>query len=416
MYPEATQLTQEQHGHTMHHNGAISSDGNWIVFDYRNDDTQIGRTGTIAVLDRRTGKQFPIYQTLGQSIYGPGVGAASFNPCTNQIVFIHGLLDADKEKPYDITRRTAVIVDLEHEMQASYADSRDLLAPYAAGSLRGGTHSHMWSPDGEMLSFTYNDELVDPHLRMVGFMFSVEQPVKVRDKRGNVQGNYYAVIVSNVTDSPKPGSDEINKAFDECWVKCSSKDGSRYSIAFQGNTLNASAETVTEIFVVDVDLDLALADKLAVGTEGERPRVPHGIQQRRLSRTTHGLSNLRHWLRASPDGAYIYALAKDQFDRNQIVRCNTTSGELTFVSDFDFSIASPINIDTSGDWMTFIADNKLYVFQIHSKALMELTTHEVEEGQLVGAPLFDVDGRTVFYNQFVTGTDGEFIQIKSVNY
>ncbi|WP_149525342.1 DUF3748 domain-containing protein [Sphingobacterium hotanense] len=414
--PEVTQLTHEQHGHSMHHNGAISSDGNWIVFDYRNDDTHIGRTGTIAVLDRRTGSQFAIYQTLGQSIYGPGVGAASFNPCANQVVFIHGLLDADKENPYDITRRTAVIVDLENKMQATYADSRDLVAPYAAGSLRGGTHSHMWSPDGKLLSFTYNDELVDPQLRVVGLMFPVKQQDFVEDRSGNVQGTYYAVIVSDVTKSPQPGSDEINKAFDECWVKSSLEDGDTYCIAFQGNTVNASGETITEIFLVDVDLNLAFKDKSAVGMEGERPKVPQGIRQKRLSRSPKGLSNLRHWLRASPDGKSIYALAKDQFNKNQIVQCNTNTGELSFVSNFDFSVASPINIDASGEWITFTADNNLYVFQIHTKELLKLTDRDVSEGQLVGAPLFDVGERKILYNQFIKGKDGEFIQIKMANY
>ncbi len=35
-----------------------------------------------------------------------------------------------------------------------------LLQPYTPGALRGGSHVHVFSPNGEMVSFTYNDHVM----------------------------------------------------------------------------------------------------------------------------------------------------------------------------------------------------------------------------------------------------------------
>jgi len=409
------QLTQGQHGHTLHHNAVLSKDGQWMVFDYRNDETHIAKTGTIAVLNLLDGKEYPIYQTLNQSEYGPGVGAASFNPHTNQVVFIHGLCDADKETPYDITRRTAVMVDMDKNNEASYLDSRDIVAPYVPGSLRGGTHSHMWSPDGHMLSFTYNDALIDPQLRTVGVMLPADTAEKVGDEAGNVQGFFYAAIVSHVVNKPRWGSDDINRAFDECWVINPAGSKNAFSIAFQGNTINENGHLITEVFIVDIDCENILNDRQAVGELGERPKVPQGTLQKRLTYTEHGLSDLRHWLRASPDGQYIYALAKDRHQQNQLVRISVSRGEMKYISAFPFSISSPINLDSKGEYVCFIANNQVYRYRMADADLQQLTNNRLNASPVVGAPHFDRHNKTVYYNQMVRCNEGEFIQIMSTS-
>ncbi|MVZ67630.1 DUF3748 domain-containing protein [Sphingobacterium sp. DK4209] len=409
------QLTQGEHGHTLHHNGVLSKDGQWILFDYRNDETHIAKTGTIAVMNLLDGKEYPIYQTSNQSEYGPGVGAASFNPYTNQVVFIHGLCDADKEKPYDITRRTAVMVDMDRNNEASYVDSRDIVAPYVPGSLRGGTHSHMWSPDGRLLSFTYNDELIDSQLRTVGVMLPIDSPEKVNEEPVNVQGSFYAAIVSDVVDKPRWGTDDINRAFDECWVTNPTGSKNTFSIAFQGNTFNENGDLVTEVFLVDIDCESILKDSLAVGEIGERPKVPQGTIQKRLTYTEHGLSDLRHWLRASPDGQYVYALAKDLYYKNQLVRISVETGEMKYLSEFTFSISSPINLDSNGEFVCFVANNQVYSFQFASGNLQQLTDNLMDALPIVGAPHFDRNYKTVFYNQIVRCNESEFIQIMTTS-
>ncbi len=408
-------LTQTGIGHMLHHHGVFSEDGLWVVFDGRNDDTKIGETSIIGVVNTETGEEHIIYRTTDPSVHGPGVGAASFSPVDDCVIFIHGLSNANEEHPYDMSRRTGMSVDINRPGHAVPADARDMTAPYAPGSLRGGTHSHCWSPDGAMLSFTYNDELVEPGLRMVGVMFKRKEQIEIDPTPGNVLGHYYSAIVSEVVTHPRPGSDEIDKAYDECWLNpnLDTKAGRR-TIAFQGNIKNEKGESVTEIFLVDIDPQLIEGDKYAVGEKGKRPQVPKGIEQRRLTFSVKGLSNLRHWLRSSEDGRYIYALAKDKDNNNQLVQCAVKDGTLTYLSNFEFSIASPINISHKGDKVTFVANNNVYLFDIASKVVSQLTTYGLDDDRIVGAPVFSRQDDKIAFNQYEGIGDNKNIQIRII--
>ncbi len=408
---KVTTLTQSASGHTLHHNGVFSPDDEWIVFDGRNDDTKIGETSTIGMVNVNAGEEKILYKTDNQTQYGPGVGAASFSPKENMVLFIHGLYDADQTKPYDMTRRFGLAIETDRPMMGIHMDARDVVPPYIPGSLRGGTHSHAWSADGRLVSFTYNDEFVDPDLRVVGVMVPHESGVTVPEEKGNNNGKLYAAVVTDVVREPKWGSDEISKAFDECWIGAKGK----YEIAFQGNTRNDKGETITEIFTVEIDPQVIVQDREAVGKVGERPQVPQGIKQRRLSRTVKGLSDLRHWLRSSPDGSTVYALGKDDQGRNQVVQCNVVTGETTYVSDLDFSISSPINISTKGDKVTFVGNNNVYVFHLVSKKLDKLTCNTPEDLKVVGVPVFSRKDDKIAFNQFAIRNGAEYIQIKLVD-
>lgn len=405
-------LTHSARGHMLHHNGIFSKDGKWVVFDGRNDDTKIGETATIGVVHVETGEEQLIYQTQGQTQYGPGVGAVSFSPSTDRVIFIHGLPDANATKPYAIPRRTGMLVDLAKPGKAFAADARDITAPYVPGSLRGGTHSHAWSPDGNMLSFTYNDEGVESDLRTVGVMLAHEPGVQVDQGAGNTDGAFYAAIVSQVCARPEPGSDEIEKAFDECWLPRSKAVPERKeTIVFQGNTRNAQQELVTDIFMVEIDPQLILADTTAVGQVGERPRVPQGLRQQRL---TYGakLSDQRHWLRASPDGQYVYALARDEQGHNQLLRCKVASGEFGFVSANPFSITSPFNLSPNGHQLSFVAANNVFVQDLERGCCLQLTANQEHDLPIVGAPSFSPDGSYVLFNQYERIANELYVQIK----
>lgn len=107
-------------------------------------------------------------------------------------------------------------------------DSRDIQAPYTPGALRGGTHAHTWSGDGQWISFTYNDYVLEQlpktdssilDLRTVGVM--VPQAVEVKtdtDSLENFSGKMFSVVAAEVVNNPRCGSDEIDKAFDETWI------------------------------------------------------------------------------------------------------------------------------------------------------------------------------------------------------
>jgi hypothetical protein len=53
------------------------------------------------------------------------------------------------------------------------------------------------------------------------------------------------VLVSRTTPAPAPGSDEINRAYEEGWV-------GNDKLAFIGDTLSLTGEKVPELFIVDL--------------------------------------------------------------------------------------------------------------------------------------------------------------------
>src|SRR5690606_34545111 len=145
----------------------------------------------------------------------------------------------------------------------------------------------------------------------------------------------------------------------------------------------------------------------------ERPKVPQGIQQRRL---TYGanVSDFRHWLRSSQDGQYIYALAKDAKGNNQVISCTVTNGEVSFVTDNPFSIASPFNLCTESKKITFVAENNVFVYDIESHEHIQLTDNSLIDPKVAGAPCFSPDGSFVVYNQYEQINGEEYLQIKRV--
>lgn len=402
-------LTLSNLGHMLHHNSVFSANGEWIVFDGRNDDTKIGETSTIGIVNTKTGEERIIYNTIHQSKFGPGVGAASFHPIEDKVIFIHGLYDADESRPYDMMRRFGMVVDISAPNIGIHYDARDLIAPYTVGSLRGGTHSHCWSSNGKMLSFTYNDELVEQDLRMVGVMIPSEKDILVPTLAGNNNGKMFSAILTDVVRNPKWGSDEISKAFDESWLPTKVP-----TIVFQGHTRNKNGELITEIYKVEVNSDLILSDSAAVGKQGQLPQVPKGIQMKRLTHTEKGISDFRHWLRASADGEFIYALAKDNKGRNQILQCDVETGKCTYLSDFTFDITSPINLSYAGDKISFIANNNVYLFDIESRYLNKLTDFALADLAIVGAPVFSRQDDRIAFNQFCDIDGQQNVQIKLI--
>ena len=90
------QLTHDNSGHTIHNTQCFSQDDQWIVYDTRNNDTMIASTGSISMVNTQTGEIRELYHTKHQTLYGPGVGAATFSPVANRVIFIHGVQNADK--------------------------------------------------------------------------------------------------------------------------------------------------------------------------------------------------------------------------------------------------------------------------------------------------------------------------------
>ncbi len=326
------QLTVENKGHNLHNTQVFSPDDRWIVYDTRNDETRIDQNCCIQMVNINTREIRLLYTTAHQSVYGPGVGAATFNPIEQKVLFIHGLLNCDSSRPYGIDRRTGVAIETAQPGLPVFMDARDVVPPFTPGALRGGTHAHTWSADGKWVSFTYNDAVMAElgkkdkkvkDLRMVGVMapYGPLEVKKAPDGENN-DGKMFTVVVTRITENPAPGSDEIEKAYEDGWIGTNGYvrlDGTRQkrAIAFLGDTRDSANNLLTEVFITDVpdDITKAVPDNPVEGTEKSRPMPPAGTKQRRLTFTADrqypGVQGPRHWMRSKPDGSLIFFMMMD---------------------------------------------------------------------------------------------------------
>lgn len=427
------QLTSDNKGHFLHTTQYFSPDNSWIVYDTRNDGSHIGRTCCIEIVNTSTKEINTLYQTQNQTLFGPGVGAATFNPVDDMVLFIHGLKSCDSINPYDFPRRTGVAVSMNKPNQAIFMDARDVIPPFTAGALRGGTHAHTWSKDGRWISFTYNDALMAQlekegvenvkDLRMVGVM-APAGPVKVgqNDEGENFDGEKYTVIVSRVTENPVPGSDEIDRAYEDGWVGTNGyikKDGSRQkrAVAFLGDTRDANGNKLTEVFLTDIpdDVTREMEGQPIRGTETERPFPPEGTNQRRLTFTQNrkypGVQGPRHWLRTTPDGSLIFFLMKDGGGVVQLYGISPTGGKIKQITSNDFSVETTFNVSPDGQFLAYGSQQNVYVTYIESGKTKMISSPPGEGRNELRAIHWSNDGKMLAFNRKVAVGDTSYYQI-----
>src|SRR5262249_36615480 len=154
------------------------------------------------------------------------------------------------------------------------------------GALRGGSHLHTFSSDGQWLAFTYEDHVLaslppgedhDVDQRNVGVSVPCG-PVRVpRGHPRNHDGSHFSVLVTHTVNRPRPGSDEICRACEEAWVGTAGyvrADGSRQrrALAFQGTTVAADGSPLVEVFLVDLPDDVTIPGAGPLeGTPTRRP-------------------------------------------------------------------------------------------------------------------------------------------------
>jgi hypothetical protein len=111
------------------------------------------------------------------------------------------------------------------------------------------------------------------------------------------------VLVSRTTPNPQPGSDEINRAYEEGWV-------GNDRLAFIGDTLSAQGEKVPELFIVDLPKMSRAGNVRAMRRCRERQNPACAASGRDAasfdlyaSEPLSGLVNVpRHWVRSNPQG------------------------------------------------------------------------------------------------------------------
>ncbi|MDA5536083.1 DUF3748 domain-containing protein [Yersinia mollaretii] len=419
------QLTFAPRGHQLTNINVWTADSQWLVYDVRpNGGTFSGLT--IERVNCVTRHIEVIYRAQ----HGAHVGVVTVSPdLPARYVFIHGPEHPDSYWHYDFHHRRGVIVAEPDRELAVTLDALDITAPYTPGALRGGTHVHVFSPNGSRLSFTYNDHVLhelDPALdcRNVGIALPLHGVNPPKHHPREYDGSHFCVLISRTTPTPQAGSDQINRAYEEGWIGTQGylkADGTRqrWALAFIGDTLSAQGEKIPEIFIADLpeqDRDYARAGGAPLeGTPTTLPAPPASVRQRRVTFTAErrfpGLATSpRHWLRASPDGSAIACLMKDEKGVVHLWLVSPNGGEPRQLTSGQWGIQSAFSWHPQGHSLAFVCDNSVMRCDSESGQLRRLTVRSAI-APLADAVVFSPDGTQIAFMREIDG----LAQIFTVN-
>ncbi|HGT2362810.1 TPA: DUF3748 domain-containing protein [Yersinia enterocolitica] len=411
------QLTFDPRGHQLTNINVWTPDSQWLAYDVRpNGSTFSGLT--IERVNCITGEIEVIYRAQ----HGAHVGVVTVSPDNPaRYVFIHGPEHPDSHWHYDFHHRRGVIVTEPDRELAVTLDAMDITPPFTPGALRGGSHVHVFSPDGSRLSFTYNDHVLheqDPALdcRNVGVALPLHGVNPPKQHPREYDGSHFCVLVTRTTPTPLAGSDQINRAYEEGWIGSQGylkTDGTRqrWALAFIGDTLSAQGEKIPEIFIADLpehDRDYARAGEEPLeGTQTTLPAPPAGVRQRRLTFTAErcfpGLATSpRHWLRTSPDGSAIACLMKDDEGVVQLWLVSPNGGEPRQLTFTEGGIQSAFSWHPQGHSLAFVCDNSVMQCDSTTGQLRRLTVRGAI-APMADAVVFSPDGTKVAFMREIDG-------------
>ena len=414
------QLTVAPHGHVLTNLNVWSPDSRWIVYDVRTIDSTFDGT-RIEQVNVATGEVRRLYETKN----GAACGVVTYSPTEARVVFIHGPENPSADWTYGASRRRGAIVDVRHPGEARPLDAMNYASPFKPGALRGGSHVHVFSPDGRWVSFTYEDEVLarlgsvaqegghEPNQRNVAVAVPVG-PVRVeRNHPRNHDGDYFSVVVTRTVAHPRPGSDDINKAYEEGWVVDSS---SRRALAFLGNVVAPDGREHAEIFVVDLPDDLTQVGAAPLeGTTTRRPAPPRGVTQRRLTFTSErkypgAVTTPRHWVRASPDGAQIAFLMKDDAGVVQLWTVSPRGGAPHQITHNPQGVASAFTWSADGRAIAHVMEGAVCVTEVASGSTRRVTDAKAGAA-LPFACVFSPDGGKIAFMRNVAAGGATFTQV-----
>ncbi|WMY76828.1 DUF3748 domain-containing protein [Buttiauxella selenatireducens] len=408
------QLTFAPRHHQLTNTNTWTPDSQWLVFDVRPSGASF-TSETIERVNVNTGEVDVVYRAS----QGAHVGVVTVNPQQpERYVFIHGPENPDEHWQYDFHHRRGVVVE---NGTATNLDAMDITPPFTPGALRGGSHVHVWSPDGTRLSFTYNDHVMHEYdaskdLRNVGIALPYGPVIPTKQHPREYDGSHYCVLVSRTTPNPQPESDEINRAYEEGWIGdhgYRKPDGSqqRWALAFIGDTLSTSGNKVPELFVVDLpdnkEAYFEAGAEPVEGTQTTLPAPPAQVHQRRLTYTHQrrypGLAvQPRHWVRSSPDGSLLAFLMRDDSGVVQMYLLSPNGGEPRQLTHVQESIQSAFNWHPNGQALGFVQNNQIVLVGVNDGAITPLT-RPGSEVPSADAVVFSPDGKHIAWMQDVEG-------------
>ncbi|MCC5457665.1 DUF3748 domain-containing protein [Klebsiella variicola] len=395
------QVTFAPRNHQLTNTRTWTPDSQWLVFDVRPSGASF--TGeTIERVNVNSGT----VETVYHATQGARVGVVTVHPTQERYVFIHGPEQPDAQWQYDFHHRRGVVA---FQGAVENLDAMDITAPYTPGALRGGSHVHVYSPNGQFVSFTYNDHVLherDPalDLRNVG-VAAPYGPVTPQGKHPReYSGSHWCVLVSRTTPTPVPGSDEINRAYEEGWV-------GNHALAFIGDTLAENGDKVPELFIVDLPQDEAGWKQPGggplAGTATTMPAPPAGVSQCRLTFTHHrrypGLVNVpRHWVRANPQATAIAFLMCDDAGVVQLWLISPQGGEPRQLTYHASGIQSAFNWHPSGEWLGFVLEDRIACCHAGTGDITFLTKVHAHAPS-ADAIVFSPDGKQIAWMEEVDG-------------
>ncbi len=417
------QITDAPHGHILTNAQVWSPDSQWLVYDLR-PEGGIFRSERIERVNVETGE----IQVLYEAQDGANCGVVTCHPFDERIIFIHGPEYPEPSWSYRADHRRGVIVDSGHSALRHNMDARDLTAPFTPGALRGGTHVHLWSGDGQWVASTYEDHLFNsrhpesPTQRQLAISVPWQGGIAVKkDHPRNHDGSHFTVVVTTTTESPVPGSDEIRRAANHAWVGEDgylSPDGKyrRKAIAFDGLVHTERGDFINELFIVDLpDNPDALKAEGIEGSISTLPKAPASVVQRRLTHTVTrkypGLAEPRHWPVSSPDGKRIAFLMRDNHGIVQLYTITPWGGNPRRLSALAADISSAFSWSPDGRRIACISDGSVWTVDVKTGDAARLTARVEKNGPGPHACVFSPDGKYIAYIRPVPSAAGTWDQI-----
>jgi len=429
MQPSEKQVTDAACGHLLTHYGVWSPDSEWIVYDTRSDAAGEKFDGnTIEKVHVNTGE----VKTLFTAKNGANCGVVSYSPKNNEVAFILGPENPDENWQYCAYHRQGILLREGPPIIACNLDARDLTPPFTPGALRGGSHVHVFSGDGQWVSYTYEDHILsqfktpstewDINQRNIGISVPVREVKVDKGHKRNHDGAFFSVLVTRTTSFPRPGTDDIQKACEEGWIGVNGylkTNGERQkrALAFQGQVIANNGLVVSEVFMVDLPDDITIpAMGPLQGTENRMPYPPKGAVQRRLTFTTErrypGIQGPRHWLHSSPDGTQIAFYMKDDNGIVQLWTVSPNGGQPKQVTHNPWSITSGYSWSMDGKRIAYIKDNSVWITEVSSSKSTRLTPHCSDEtSPRPEACVFSPDNRKIAYIRQVQNGGKRYNQI-----
>jgi hypothetical protein len=380
------QLTFAPYTHSLDNNDNFSPNDEWIAYDRRTAEGGIGAGKSIEKVNVCTKEIVTIYDAPNPADTGPGIGAVSYHPTQNKVLFIHGLVSHTEARPYALWRRFGMLVDEADPSQAASIDARDVVAPFTPGALRGGTHRHEFSGDGKWIGFTYNDAIMGAkgeqfNLRTIG-VTQLDRPVTINGTSdgANFNGTGTSALVVRVTPNPRPGSDDVSRAAYDSWIGTYGykKPSGRLqrARAFLGTVYSLTGKEVMELFVVDIPDDLTIPGHYGPleGTAEEMPMPCAGVGQRRLTHTTDSqYPGFTGNVRSSPDGSTLACLAKDTNGVGQVVLASPLGGPIRQLTSFETAVQSDVRWHPNGRHVCFVQGDALVIVDVTNGNTKPLT-------------------------------------------